>query len=88
MITIYKYKITATICSIKVPADSTILHVNNQNDEIYVWIDVDTDEKKMETLIFKIYGTGHPREDPEEYIGTVFIKDMVWHIYKPFKDED
>ena len=79
---------------IQMPYGSTILSTQNQNDEIVVWAEVDT-EARMENIEFISVFTGTNISSIERirenyvrsYIGTVQIKSLVWHIFKLIKYE-
>ncbi len=73
--------------------DVKILHVGNQDDNVCMWVELPTISKftgKEPILIdrkFAIFGTGWEIPDDVEYIGTVVLKFLVWHVYE-LKGED
>ena len=82
---IYKYPIPLTDeFTLKLPKGAKILTFQTQFDEAHVWAMVDP-ETKLETVSFKLFGTGHPVEDIEmfDYIGTAQMKGglLVWHLF-------
>ncbi len=84
---IYKYVLEPTMRTIHMPANSKILSVQNQYENICVWAEVDPDENTWdEPVEFEVYGTGHNMtEDVErEFLGTVQLRQgtLVLHIYK------
>lgn len=57
------------LCEIEMPKGSNIMSAGSPDREhIYVWAEVDSDVKEMETRLLFVYGTGHPLADPLEYI--------------------
>ena len=83
---IYKYILDPKNPIIKIPISGEILSVGSQNNNICLWVKVDT-ENKEENRFFDIYGTGQklPKYSGHmhNYIGTVFIHNMlVFHIYE------
>lgn len=78
MKTIYKYKLGELL----LPAGAKVLTAGKQNDEFYIWAEIDT-EQTPEHRTFAVYGTGW--DMPEEnrcYIATVFDNGFVWHVYE------
>ena len=94
MKTIYKYQIKALRGKQALPAGAIIRKVGVQDRLIYVWAEVDTEEKNPEDFYFEIYGTGHRfaegghgdlkkvTEVKREFLDTVFMGDLVWHVYR------
>ncbi len=79
MRTIHKYLLAETI---EMPAGASVLTVQMQNDQPYIWAEVDTD-RPMETRHFEIVGTGHAISSLSiDYVGTVQAGPLVWHIYQ------
>jgi len=70
--TIWKFEVKPTkghLCEIEMPKGSNILSVGSPDREhIYIWAEVDSDEKEKEIRLLFVYGTGHPLADPLEYI--------------------
>jgi len=74
---------------LEIPECARILTVDVQHGQPCVWIQVATDRKK-ETRLFRIFGTGHPIDDDKaegyafEYVGTFQILggDFVGHLYE------
>lgn len=85
MKTIYKYPIEVTdIQKIKLPFDSLIISVLNQNGKLVIYALVDTEEKDTEERTIRIFGTGNPCDVEEfdyNFLGSVFMGDLVWHIF-------
>jgi hypothetical protein len=83
---IYKYWLPiADMYAIMMPIGAEVLSVQAQDGLLCVWAKVDPNAARVGT-VFRIYGTGHPLDDTvdtvQEYLGTVQIDSMVWHVYK------
>lgn len=84
MLTIHKYTIEPVDqIRVKMPAGAKILTVAGKSGEVFLWAQVDT-ERPMEARHFSVYGTGWEidSEINEEYIGTVFVGALVFHVYE------
>lgn len=83
MKTIHKYALRfIDTQSVIMPVGAKVLAVQNQNDKITMWAEVD-DINDKEQRVFSIFGTGCEITGFERhYIGTVQIGDFVWHIYE------
>ena len=81
---IWKYEIKG-MRSIEMPEGAEILTVQNQNNNIVLWILVNPNAEK-ETRIFEVYGTGHIIQQnnkfEREYTGTCQIGEYVWHVFE------
>lgn len=90
MKTIYKYNLSIQdSVKIDMPLGSEILTVQIQKDALYVWALVETEEKKMETRIFRIVGTGHWFNlTYYRYISTFQMNEgiLVFHVFEVLKD--
>lgn len=84
MKTIYKYKLNVIDKQIiKTPQYGIILSVQEQDDQLCLWVQVDTEAPEVERII-RVIGTGNHLPDNLCYIGTVQQKPYVWHIYEDF----
>lgn len=97
MKTIYKYVISNTPevvtganlgSKIALPVGSKILCCKIQNEvDVCVWAEVDTDVEQKETIIISIFGTGWNmdclKDKKYEYIDTFMIGEgvFVYHVY-------
>ena len=84
MKTIYKYPLDLANLNIVMPIGAKILTAREQNDQIWIWAEVDT-IAKTELVGFEVFGTGHEMTDSDrEFIGTAFINngEFVFHVYK------
>jgi len=87
MIVIWKYEFEVKdFVDIKMPKDSQILSVQDQNGVACLWVLINT--KRPETIRkFRIFGTGNSlpvNEDIHKYIGTFQTKQglLVWHLFE------
>jgi len=80
---IYKYPLAITnVQPITIPEDHVLLKVAEQNGELFVWIEVDTDSADM-TGHFVIKGTGHELDMYGfHYLDSVLMSNgLVWHVF-------
>jgi hypothetical protein len=88
MRTIWKYEITAMepIKVFEMPSHATIIHVDSQElGTLQFWAEVDMTEVETDSVRnrqFRVYGTGHPIDHADEYIGTALDHSLVWHLYE------
>lgn len=81
---IYKYQLEIVDRQEKaMPVGAEILGVQNQRGTLTLWAWVNP-KAKVEIVPFYVFGTGHPIDQTgiEEYVGTVQIDDLVWHVFK------
>lgn len=89
MITVYKYKVSTTK---QLPQGARILHVDIQNEEIYMWAMVDNATDVMEFRDFVVVGTGWDLTSLENtytsynHLGSIMDGQFVWHVLEVFKD--
>ena len=86
MRTIYKYIINMQGQELDLPNDCKIIKVAEQNNELCMWVELDTDSETTKRN-FQVFGTGHEMYRVMgvgfEYIGTGFFKDgYVFHLYE------
>jgi hypothetical protein len=72
---IYKYKLEEIM---QLPKGIQILKVGVQNNEIYIWGIVNSEETEIRH--FRVIGTG--RDTVGKYLDTVFVGPYVWHIFE------
>tara|TARA_R110000803_G_C11770163_1_gene295164 strand:+ start:260 stop:526 length:267 start_codon:yes stop_codon:yes gene_type:complete len=88
MNTIHKFKIepAASFNNISLPFSAHILNVEFQNNELFMWANIDTSEPK-ETRRFEVFLTG--QEMPEMFayvfIGTAHKDGFVFHLFEAFR---
>lgn len=88
MKTIWKYTLNDTETALQLPTNSKILSVQNQNEEICMWVEVDVNNKETTQRYFKILGTGDFLSEDigikHNFINTVQLHGgrLVFHIYE------
>ena len=87
MKTIWKYVLDSQIEIVEMPAGAKIVHVSNQNDDVCLWAEINTQELKTEKRLFRFFGTGHEMYHNEnttlDRIGTVSLcNGLVFHAYE------
>lgn len=82
MQTIWKFPLEiADEQTVSMPAGAEPLFAGMQGGTPCVWAAVDTEAAK-EPVRFFVIGTGNPMpDDAVLYIGSVFDRSFVWHIY-------
>ena len=84
MITIYKYKLTPD-CEIELPHSAKLLTVQSQENNPFVWVLLDTEDKILDKYKFWTIGTGHDAEriGKKEYLGTFQLSNpvLVFHVF-------
>jgi hypothetical protein len=78
---VFPYRIFDRFELIDIPEKGEILHVGIQNENICLWIKVNTENKKEERA-FILRGTDKELKVEEEYIGTVMDNSYVFHIFE------
>ncbi len=85
MRTIYKYTLKIVEKqTIAMPATGTILHIEAQGDKLCLWAEIET-TFKIGQRTFCLFGTGRalpPECQLPDYVGTVLIGPLVWHVYE------
>jgi len=84
---IYKYPIEKITNSqtVMLPKSARILHINEQNNNLYLWAEVNP-SNELESRTIRIYGTGNEVEGGI-YINTLlrFGGHLVLHFYEEIK---
>lgn len=82
--TIWKYPLLNDyINTIFMPKGAHILCVQNQDNIPTIWAMHNATVTTKVLRTFYIYGTGHNiSSDNLDYIGTVQINNVVWHIFE------
>jgi hypothetical protein len=81
--TIHKYQLDIEDeCRGMMQRGARLLTAAMQNGALMVWAEVRPDEPKV-TRVFYIRGTGHPMGAAagRPHVGTVFIRDLVFHVF-------
>lgn len=88
MRTIWKYQIPIKpTVVIEMPKGAKIFPhlaaVSQDKNHLVIWAEVD-DRQPKEDRTFHIFGTGHeiPEHRQLDYIGTVPLRFLVWHLYE------
>jgi len=87
--TVHKYEVEVgrlTVHNIPGGLSAKLLHVGMQDHSIYLWFEVD-DQERRAARSFVIYGTGwklNPDEGKVERLIAAVQADsgMVWHVYE------
>ena len=84
--TIYKYVLKPIeMQDIELPIDAEILTVQNQDEEVCMWVKLDPDEPKVHRT-FAVFGTGWRivSNATFEYVGTVQLwrENLVYHVFE------
>ncbi|MCL2119892.1 MAG: hypothetical protein FWH27_15855 [Planctomycetaceae bacterium] len=78
---IYKYSLADGVVSM--PKNARILKVGMQDGIPCLWATVDPNAER-ETREFSILGTGCIIPNRWKYIGTMFDRQHVWHVFENF----
>lgn len=84
MRTIYKYPLDIVDTQIvRLPRGSLILTCQIQNNELYLWAEIDTNEKETVNAVVSIFGTGHsiPLDYDGYHLASVQQDEYVWHVF-------
>lgn len=87
-LSVWKFPVeTADTSKITMPRDAKVLRFGLQDGKPFLWVLVNTAEKRTELRHFRFAGTGHDIERfPSclEYIGTVDMADgsLVFHLFE------
>jgi hypothetical protein len=80
---VYKYPIASRVM---MPKGAKILHLGHQDDVMYFWVEIDTEEKIHEVRRFFVAGTGQvvPSDEKMTYRGTVILHAgaYVFHVFE------
>jgi len=83
--TILKFRLLLGETTISLPVSAIPIHVDEQESELFVWVEVPVESEESCDRTFRVYGTGWPQRTDvcHLYVGTVVIHstDMVWHVY-------
>lgn len=81
--TIHKFNVEIKdTFTLDLPVAHKILSLQVQNDVPVMWVLLDSEAPTC-PVVFEVYGTGHEiSSDATEYIGSVQVSIMVWHIFK------
>lgn len=67
---------------IDLPANSEILKVDLQGENLVLWARVDSKSKITHKVLIEIVGTGHQlKNDLSEYLNTFYDGGLVFHVF-------
>ena len=82
---IYKYMLeskSADKAFTRVPIGSKLLKVAGVGDQVYAWYEVSTEfGLQIVDHVFEIVPTGGTPPVVDSYLDTVFVEDLVFHLY-------
>lgn len=85
MSAIWKYPIPYSYnAEVPMPADSVVLQVHDQGENIYLWALVDESQPEV-VRTFAVYATGYKLPTRKmDYIGSVHFQrsHLVWHVFE------
>ncbi len=86
MATIWKFPLLLGRRVIEMPRHARVLTVQVQHGTPYLWVLVNPDAATA-PRIFRVFGTGHPVEFPEDdgdYVGTFQLQGgaLVFHVFE------
>ena len=86
----YKLEISDKVQTILVLDNSVIIFLKVQDNSINLWMEnIDCRPySKYVKRSFKIYNPGDVIEVADNYLGTVFRGESIWHVYERYLDED
>ena len=81
--TIHKFKIEPNQVA-RLRKGAKVLSVGAQGDDLFIWAEVDLDQKEFIDYPVRVFGTGFSMEDhfSGKFLGTVFQGSLVWHIFR------
>ena len=88
---IYKYELHPSdvgtgVFPVVMPHDAKYLHVGAQGNQMFIWVEVDTESSTLEHT-FEVFGTGHKMYEDmgveRKHIGSLMMSDgaLVFHVY-------
>lgn len=82
-ITLNSYKDDTFLSSFEAPAGCRVISVALQNSRPTIWFECE-DTNPIETQYVHVFGTGYGALPnlPLRFIGTVFIRAEVYHVYQ------
>jgi len=84
VLTVYKYRVYETPTPVlQLPSGAALLHLGEENDSLYVWALVDT-EQPYEQRDLMLAGTGWEMPaTPGRHVGTVQMRNgLVFHLFE------
>lgn len=81
MITVFKYLVTPETFVIRMPANSIILSAVNQNEQIVIYAQVDTEAPIADHKITCLMTGEQMHSAMMTFVGTVLLKHIVVHVF-------
>lgn len=79
---ILKYHLGRPKGVLLLPTDSTVIHVGEQEGELYIWVETPTSDTEWSKLAFLVVATGEAHAGDGRHFKTVQMQNgLVWHIY-------
>jgi len=81
---IHKYYLpVAPYSAATMPSKATILKVDYQDNDLWVWAESDVDDYDLVQVNFELHGTGEEYEDKpsRKYVGTAQHQGFVVHVF-------
>ena len=66
---------------LRMPFNSEVVHVAEQNGFVCLWVMVQTDDCIV-SRTFSLYGTGHQIPADAVYRGTAHVGSFLWHVFE------
>lgn len=85
---IFKYPVQFGPFSLDLPYGAKVLSVGVQENQPFLWAQVQEAGNPPETRLFRVYGTGHlMREDEIAFIGTFQLDGgaLIFHLFEVSK---
>lgn len=84
---ILKYRLNVDVVNsqkLKLPLDSIFLKAHNQDNNIYLWFEVDEDKPLVEEHFITLHTGDFLPSNPKIFLDTVFLNEYFYvvHIYK------
>lgn len=77
----YTFRVNDETKSVSMPVGAKFLTVAMQDGLVCLWALVDP-KFEREIRNFCVHGTGHNISPFEEYVGTAFDDNFVWHLFE------
>lgn len=80
---VYKYELTLG-GEVRIPVGARFLHIDSQDDGIFLWCEVNEDESNMHLHRFVVVPTGGVPPKNATFMRTVLMSggELVWHVYE------
>ena len=86
MLRVYKFLLQVEdYYTVTMPRTASIINVDFQHGQLYIWALCAEVEEKFEPRTFRIAGTGHPIDESFTSllpIGTAKLESLVFHVFQ------